>query len=264
MRMLSTGAAAKIAGCSSDTIRRACQSEDLRAEMVEGKRGLVWKVREDSLRDWIEEREREKQERLEEAQGSVAAGPQDGPSIAAEEPQESTSTAEGPQDGSAMAAGVLAAMQESLKEALEVAREQRVDRLEAERRATEAEQNAFRLARQIQALMTDMDRQKRLLSENAESLIEKDAELKQQLAINEEKAERERAIREEAEAETYQARAEALEFQEKLKAAEQELEKIRAEAEESSSKLKEARTEIEGWESRRKQSFWSRILGRSG
>lgn len=263
MRMLSTAAAAKIAGCSSDTIRRACQAEDLRAEMVEGKRGLVWRVREDSLREWIEEREREKQERLDEAQGSTAAEQQIEEVSCEQGPQEDKRTAVGSHEGG-MPAEIVAAMQASLQEALQVAREQRADRLEAERRAADAEENAFRMARRVQALMNDMDRQKRLLSENAESLIEKDAALKQQVALNEEKAERERAIREEAEEENHRVRAEALEAQEKLKVAEQELERIRREAEESALQLKEARTEIEGWETRRKQSFWKKLFGRTG
>lgn len=264
MRMLSTAAAARIAGCSSDTIRRACQNEDLESEMVEGKRGLVWRVQEDSLRKWMETREREKIERLEEAKGP-ATPQEDRTGETAGQQDESRTAAAELQDGT-IAKSAFAALRDSLKEALEVAREQRADRLEAERRAAEAEQNAFRLARRVQALMCDLESQNRLLSENAESIVEKEAALKQQEALKAEKAEkaeRERVLQAQAEEEAHKARAEAREASEKLRIAEMETEKARAEAAKTAAMLKEARTELESWGTRRKQSFWNRLFSKS-
>ena len=178
MKTYSTSAAAKIAQCSPDTIRRACQSDDLKAKMVEGKRGLTWRVDEDALYDWIDGRNREKEERLQEARSNAA----EDCSRAAEGPQEPLGrTARAQEDGSSTDVS-LAALQSSLHKALEVAQEQRKDRLEAERRAADAEENAFRMARRVQALMHEMESQKRLLSENAESLQKDRAKALEQAA----------------------------------------------------------------------------------
>jgi hypothetical protein len=81
--------------------------------------------------------------------------------------------------------------QEALREALELSREQRVDRLDAERRAEEAEERALRIARQAQALAEELGAQKRLLAENAESLMERRAQVQQYEARVEEVASRE-------------------------------------------------------------------------
>lgn len=78
------------------------------------------------------------------------------------------------------------AFRQALQDALEVAREQREDRLEAERRAVEAEERAMRIARQAQALADELGSQKRLLAENAESWIERRAELLESSARAEE------------------------------------------------------------------------------
>lgn len=279
MKTYSTGAAAKIAGCSPDTIRRACQNEELISEMIEGKRGLVWRVKEDSLSNWIKAREREKNERLEEAK--YAAEPQQqsrsaragGDSKTAARPEERTTTAAGPHDGG-IPETAFAAVQVSLQKALEVAQEQRADRLEAERRAEEAENNAFRMARRVQALMYDLEKQNRLLSENADSVFEREAALQQERAAAESQLERERALREKTEEEQHKARAELLEIEAKFERAEERLEKqeterrraleeakaAKLETHKMAEELKVARTEMASWEERRKAPFWKRLF----
>ena len=84
-----------------------------------------------------------------------------------------------PQDRRSIPIDVHMQTQEALQEALELSREQRVDRLDAERRAAEAEERAMRIARQAQVLMEEMGTHKRLLSENAESLLEQRAEVQE-------------------------------------------------------------------------------------
>jgi hypothetical protein len=81
--------------------------------------------------------------------------------------------------------------QGALREALELSREQREDRLEAERRAEEAEDRALRIARQAQALADELGTQKRLLAENAESLTERRAKIQEYEARVEEATVRE-------------------------------------------------------------------------
>jgi hypothetical protein len=78
-----------------------------------------------------------------------------------------------------------------LREALELSREQRGDRLEAERRAEEAEERALRIARQAQALADELGTQRRLLAENAESLVERRAKIQEYEAKVEEAVTRE-------------------------------------------------------------------------
>jgi DNA repair ATPase RecN len=54
--VLTLGQASSIAGCSRDTIRRAAQKDDLRAEMRPGKKGQQWWIRQADLMDWLQAR----------------------------------------------------------------------------------------------------------------------------------------------------------------------------------------------------------------
>ena len=234
MKTYSTTAAAKIAKCSADTIRRACQNEDLKAEMVEGKRGLTWRVDENALYDWIDGRNREKHERLQEHRSTAA---DEGSKTAAQGQHSEIDNTAGPQKDSSTAAGV-AALQATLHKALEVAQEQRADRLEAERRAEEAEENAFRMARRIQDLMHEMESHKRLLSENVESLQEDRAKvLEQEAKVKElELARRQEAAMLE---ELHQHRAE------EKAAFEQEKQRLKDEAMQAKSEMEALKAEAE-------------------
>ncbi len=97
--------------------------------------------------------------------------------------------------------------QEALREALELSREQRVDRLDAERRAVEAEERAMRIARQAQAIAEELNAQKHLLAENAESLVENHARVQEAEARAAEVASREADARNQLE-ELYRHNAE--------------------------------------------------------
>ena len=54
---LGLGEAADLAACSRDTIRRAAQKGELKAEMGPGVRGPQWWIQESDLLEWIENRE---------------------------------------------------------------------------------------------------------------------------------------------------------------------------------------------------------------
>ena len=54
--VMTLGQASRIAGCSRDTIRRAAQKDELRAEMGPGKKGQQWWIREADLTDWLQSR----------------------------------------------------------------------------------------------------------------------------------------------------------------------------------------------------------------
>lgn len=54
---LGLGEAADLARCSRDTIRRAAQKGDLKAEMGPGVRGPQWWIKESDLYDWLENRD---------------------------------------------------------------------------------------------------------------------------------------------------------------------------------------------------------------
>ena len=49
--------AADLAGCSRDTIRRAAQKGELKAELGPGVRGPQWWILEKDLQVWLEERD---------------------------------------------------------------------------------------------------------------------------------------------------------------------------------------------------------------
>jgi Tfp pilus assembly protein FimV len=52
--VLTLGQASRIAGCSRDTVRRAAQKEELRAEMGPGKKGPQWWIRQADLTEWLQ------------------------------------------------------------------------------------------------------------------------------------------------------------------------------------------------------------------
>lgn len=56
--VLTLGQASRIAECSRDTLRRAAQRDELKAELAPGKKGQQWWIREADLRDWLESRGR--------------------------------------------------------------------------------------------------------------------------------------------------------------------------------------------------------------
>ena len=229
MSLLSTSAAARRADCSPDTIRRACQKGELACQLVDGKRGPVWKIDADALNVWIEQREEERRARFEEAElissasePESAANPQ-GRSTAAEgahynrsetagvtqersgsaaaHPQDDSSTAAEPPQGSGVPAAVHLALVDELR----------------------------RADRQIMALQYQLGQERRLLSEQAESIVEREALARQ--------AEAQKA------------------------AVEEEIEKAKAQQEELASQLKQARAELAKWEEQRQRPWWKKMFG---
>lgn len=133
MEPLGLGEAADLAGCSRDTIRRAAQKGELKAEMGPGVRGPQWWIQEPDLMSWLDRRDEEPV-----AQMSTAA-PQHEPAV--------LSTASAQSHAPSPPAEVYIAL---------------IDRLSrAERRSVELE--------------LQLRQSQRLLSENAESIVEKDA-----------------------------------------------------------------------------------------
>lgn len=137
--------------------------------------------------------------------GWSTKSPQDGPESVGDRPQAPQDRSEEP--GRAIPIEVHLEAQEALREALELSREQREDRLAAERRAEEAEERAMRIARQAQAIAEELNAQKRLLAENAESLVEKHARVQEAEARVEEVVSREADARNQLE-ELYRYNAE--------------------------------------------------------
>jgi len=124
---LGLGEAADLAGCSRDTIRRAAQKGELKAEMGPGVRGPQWWIQESDLMSWLDRRD--------------------------EEPVAPTSTA-APQQVRAELSNDPQSPPAEVYIAL-------IDRLSrAERRSVELE--------------LQLRQSQRLLSENAESIVEKD------------------------------------------------------------------------------------------
>lgn len=137
--------------------------------------------------------------------------------------------------------------QEALKEALALSREQREDRLDAERKAEEARDNAMRMAYRVQELTHELTSQRNLLTESAESLNEKQAEVQELEDFKaEEKAKREAIEKERAEIER------------KLKKVEESALKAAQEAKEREERLLAAEAELKAREERGKLPFWKR------
>lgn len=145
MEPLSLGEAADLAGCSRDTIRRAAQKGELKAEMGPGVRGPQWWIQEGDLMSWLERRDEEPV-----TLRSSAAPQHDAAelSTAAQQARAELSSTK-PEQGHVPSppAEVYIAL---------------IDRLSrAERRSVELE--------------LQLRQSQRLLSENAESIVEKDA-----------------------------------------------------------------------------------------
>jgi excisionase family DNA binding protein len=151
--LLGLGEAADLAECSRDTIRRAAQKGELKAEMGPGVRGPQWWIQEADLLAWLDHRAT--------SEVSTAARqqpPQQHRSTAAPESRAQHSTA----------AGFQAPQHPPVELYLAL-----VDRLQhAERRAVELE-----LA---------LRQSQRLLTENAESITEREARARQAEAVAEE------------------------------------------------------------------------------
>ena len=280
MKKIGTTAAARIAGCSSDTIRRACQSKDLDAVFKEGKRGLVWSINENALYDWIDGREREKQEQISsyseapelstaEQQGSSAAqkedcsttatsAPHDSKSNAARAPHYSSNAADiTQQDSSTISAEQqhsssrqqspqISYKEEIVQSALKIAEQQREDRLRAEEQVRTLYVENSRLQRQLIEISLSRKNEQLLLSENSESLFEKEALIKERDALIAEEARR----REAAEIRSFEERAARLENEARVGDLEETLSQMRNELEaERQSKSTEP-----------KPSFWQRLF----
>ncbi len=164
-------------GISVKALRYRIKKHDLEPEMEEGAHGRRYVLTEEQMKclgtvpsasdeDGTREMSRNRPQK----------GPKrvrrDGPQDSTQKPTEDRSQ-DRLQDGSQWVPfDVYRETQEVLKEALLVSREQREDRLEAERRAEEAEEDALRMARRVEALVFELGTQRNLLAENAESLQE--------------------------------------------------------------------------------------------
>ena len=258
--------AAEVSGLGNTTIRTKIKTGDLKAVKRPSKHGPRWEIPREALLDFVEE-----QPHLEVEGGDlggvrgVTLNPRgseasESPGLSegigeVSEPSEAFETPRRPSEGSE-------ALQ-VIQQALLVAERAREDRLTAflERDALVEEND--RLRRQLCEVQVLLGTERRLLAENSESLIEKEAALKQQRAIREQKAEEARKAREEAEAEAHQARAEALEVAARLKDAEDQAEARRLEAEAVKAQLEEAQSALESREKEMKKPFWKKWFSKS-
>lgn len=144
MEPLGLGEAADLAGCSRDTIRRAAQKGELKAEMGPGVRGPQWWIQERALMCWLERRDEDPV-----TQRSSAAPQHDDAELSTAAQHHRAELSTTPERGHVPSppAEVYIAL---------------IDRLSrAERRSVELE--------------LQLRQSQRLLSENAESIVEKDA-----------------------------------------------------------------------------------------
>ena len=105
-------------------------------------------------------------------------------------------------------------------------------------------------------LEIELKKYRLLLTENAESIVQREAQVKESDAKREE-AER---LLQEREIEKQKVLSEANETAEKLRLAEEQLAIIRAEAQASNEQLKEARSEIDTWKERRNRPWWKKMF----
>ncbi len=227
--------AADLAGCSRDTIRRAAQKGELKAEMGPGVRGPQWWIHEPDLLEWLDTREALAEHSSAAAQhgGERSTAPrqaQHGRDLRSSAPAEADWIATEPTARSSSAPAPPAEVYIAL-----------IDRLSrAERRSVELE--------------LQLRQSQRLLSENAESITEKEAlarEARAQLEAVDE-AKQAEIVRLAEELAASQAReAQAREDEAQLKAAEEtrkaETERLTTELEATRRQLLEATQKPSGW-----------------
>jgi excisionase family DNA binding protein len=158
--------AADLAGCSRDTIRRAAQKGDLKAEMGPGVRGPQWWIQESDLRDWLENRDSDAELSSAAQQGfaehsTAPRQAQHSSTVRSSAPQEAEWSESAPRTAAESFYQVSTAASETPSPPAEVYIAL-IDRLSrAERRSVELE--------------LQLRQSQRLLSENAESITEKEA-----------------------------------------------------------------------------------------
>lgn len=216
--LLGISEAADIAGCSRDTIRRAAQKEELVAEMGPGPRGPQWWIREDALRDWMDERQ------------TYTPGYCDDPpteqvhsrAAHAEQAEATPSSACASSAGDTSHSHIHASVHQAVVG----------DLVEQIRRAD----------RQVIALQLQLNQERKLLAENAESLIQQEAESKRVEAI------------------ISQVEEEKLELAAQAEQAAQAAEQAKQEAQAVAAQLKQARAELAQWQEERKRPWWKRVF----
>lgn len=231
--------AAELSDCSRDTIRRAAQREEIKAEMGPGARGPQWWIESSSLHAWIEARgavEQSTASSSSRAQHSVPSSARQ--SDAELSTAKNSCRAEHGKRSSAQHENAELSTASYVFEASEAAQEH-VPKEVHQAVISDLVEELRRVDRQVIALQLQLNQERKLLSENAESLIEKEAAVREAQAQKEEEAKQVEEVRRQAEEAVRQAKAETTAIAEQLK---------------------EARTEIATWESRRKQPFWKRLF----
>ena len=268
-------------GISVKALRYRIKAKGLEAEMEDGQHGrryvlseeqmqllgtLPSATDEDGIRSFSGGSSKTTQDRTQNKPQNHTEDPEHPEEAQYTQDRSQETTQKGSQDRTGLIpVGIYKETQEALREALSLSREQRNDRLEAERRADEAEENAYRLARQVQELMYNMEQQKMLLSENAESLQEDRAKVLQTEAQIEElktsreqvTAQMEELYRHKAE-EKAQLEREKEEIAQKLREVEAAAEKAASEAQEKEQELEQTRASLEELEAKTKGPFWKR------
>lgn len=234
MKRLTLKAAAQHTGVSKSKIWRAVNDGTLIASKGRTSGGQeAWLVRLDDLERWAEQHLTDSEEVLEdlEDESEIVEEPEviQSYSTASEHSREAfqgNSEHSGPIQGPPVE--------------LYLAMMDRVTR--SERRSVELE--------------VELRKYRLLLTENAESIVQREALLKEAEAkrLNAEQ------LLEEQELEKKRVLAEATEKEQKLQEAEARIEQLRTEAETTNEQLKEARSEIAAWEERRKRPWWKKIF----
>lgn len=247
--------AAEVSGLGNTTIRSKIKSGELKAVKRPSKHGTRWEIPRDALVDFVNEQPQFEADDLGGLRG-VTLNPR--PSEVTEasdrseglggvsESFEASETIRGHRSFDGALGEQLRAF-EVIQQALSVAEKAREDRMMAFREKSLLQEENERLKRQLVEVQMLLGTERRLLAENSESLVEKEAALAQQKALREKQAEEVRNAREKAEEEAHRARAEALEIAAKLEKVEEESRKASMailEAEQAKSELESLKTEM--------------------
>ena len=228
--------AAEIAGCSRDTIRRAAQKEELVAEMGPGVRGPQWWIQESDLLEWVENREKEAALSSASAAQQAPCSAQHGKRSSAEPVQSSAQQEFYEAEWNALKDRDREDKTPPLSPPAEVYIEL-IDRLSrSERRSIELE--------------IQLRQSQRLLTENAESITEKEALAKE--------AQAKLQAAEDAKREEMQILASELELRRESEAKFQEAEKMRsAEIERLNAELESTRQQLVEATTKKPSGFFS-------
>jgi len=234
MKRLTLKAASQHTGVSKSKIWRAVNDGTLKAGKGRTSGGQeAWLVRLDDLEQWTQQHLADSEEVLEDLE--IDSESLEEPEVLQGNPSDSDHF-DDPFHGSSESSRPIQGPPVELYMAM-------MDRVtRSERRSVELE--------------IELKKHRLLLTENAESIVQREAQVKESEA---KRKEAERLLRE-RDQERQKALEEANANAERLRLAEELLAKVQAEAQTANEQLKEARSEIDTWKERRSRPWWKKMF----